>query len=455
MPLFSSAVRALLLPALAMSAFLTQASVASAQAPDATPAMAATPKAPSGNLSPTQNRLTAGDKINVIVFGQADLTGEYVIDGAGNVTMPLAGPIPVADSTIAEAEQKIVARLSDGYIRQPSVSVRVSELRPIYVVGDVKLPGSYPYRFGATVLSAVAIAGGYGATELVTGTVAADFLLADERVRLLEQTRVATIVRQARVQAQLEGKDSFDPPVVTNPARMGSQLDDAVAVERAVLAAHIDALSKEIGLQQGQKPRIQAEITASLAQSEGEKKQLDLVKEQADEYGKLDKMGLTRRATEVSMQREKAALESGLAKLGAERARLDLMLGEVDIKIQDLDLAYKRRALAEMQEVRAKLQEIDTTLPSAREMRELRAQAAGGMSTDEDTPRSMYVMRTRNGTTKTMAATPETMLEPGDIVEVKRMRPRSLIGAKAQTSTSPGIDGAAKSKVADTAPPAQ
>lgn len=456
--LSGAAQRLLMLPGLALIACAAPASVTLAQTvaqTAAAPAMAAPPTADTAGTS--QYRLTAGDKINITVFGQVDLTGEYVIDGSGNVTMPLAGPIPLADATIKESEQRIATRLSEGYLRQPSVSVRVSELRPIYVVGDVKLPGSYPYRFGSTVLSAVAVAGGYGGAEAVTGTAAAEFLMVDERVRVLERTRLATLVRQARVQAQLDGRDTFDAPVLANPARENSAVDEIVAAERDILGQHIAAFNKEIALQNAQKPRIEAESAALAEQTESQKKQLSLVVEQAEDYAKLDKMGLMRRTTEVTMQREKAALESSISALDAARARLNLMLGELDIKIQDLELAYKRRAMAEMQEVRMKLQEVDTTLPSAREMRELRAQQAGGMASAvaEDAPRSMFVMRTRNNVATTIPATPEMMLQPGDIVEVKRMRPRGLtIGTKPQTS-SIELDATPKAKYADTGLPAQ
>jgi polysaccharide export outer membrane protein len=46
-------------------------------------------------------------------------------------------------------------------IRDPSVSVEVSAYRPIFVLGEVNKPGEYPYQPGMTVVSAVAVAGGF------------------------------------------------------------------------------------------------------------------------------------------------------------------------------------------------------------------------------------------------------------------------------------------------------
>jgi Transposase IS66 family len=43
-----------------------------------------------------------------------------------------------------------------------------------------KTPGSYPYRYGASVLSAIALAGGVAVLEQMQGTSISDFLFADD-----------------------------------------------------------------------------------------------------------------------------------------------------------------------------------------------------------------------------------------------------------------------------------
>ena len=45
--------------------------------------------------------------------------------------------------------------------KQPSVAVEVVQYRPIFILGEVKKPGQYKYQPGMTVLTAVAIAGGF------------------------------------------------------------------------------------------------------------------------------------------------------------------------------------------------------------------------------------------------------------------------------------------------------
>ena len=106
-------------------------------------------------------KLGAGDRMRIIVYGQQNLTGEYVLDGAGVLAFPLIGQVPAQGMTPAQLERAIVAKLHPDYLRNPSVSVEVMTRRPFYIVGEVKNPGSYPYVSGMMVINAIALAGGF------------------------------------------------------------------------------------------------------------------------------------------------------------------------------------------------------------------------------------------------------------------------------------------------------
>ncbi len=108
-----------------------------------------------------QYRLNSGDKVNIIVFGQTDVSGEFQIDGAGNITMPLLGQVAAANRTVTQLQSEITAALDRDYIVDPHVSIEVLNFRPFYILGQVNSPGSYPYLAGMDVRQAVAIAGGF------------------------------------------------------------------------------------------------------------------------------------------------------------------------------------------------------------------------------------------------------------------------------------------------------
>ena len=105
--------------------------------------------------------LDTGDKLRIVVFGQDTLSNTYMVDAAGMVTMPLIGAVQARDTTTAALASSIKARLSGGYIREPSVAVEVEIYRPFFVLGEVTYPGQYPYVPHMTVENAVAIAGGF------------------------------------------------------------------------------------------------------------------------------------------------------------------------------------------------------------------------------------------------------------------------------------------------------
>ena len=119
------------------------------------------PGAPTGTVTDSAYKLDTGDKLRVIVFGEMDLGGEYEVDASGFVRLPLVGQIRAAGLAVNEFEDGMKAALEKGYLRDPRVSVEVINYRPFYILGQVNKPGEYPYVNGMTVLSAVALAGGY------------------------------------------------------------------------------------------------------------------------------------------------------------------------------------------------------------------------------------------------------------------------------------------------------
>jgi polysaccharide biosynthesis/export protein len=106
-------------------------------------------------------RLAAGDRLRVIVFGQDSLSNTYSVDTAGNISMPLIGTVRAQGHSPTGLAKKITARLRNGFVREPRVSVEVDAYRPFFVLGEVTTAGQYPYVNDLTVQKAVAIAGGF------------------------------------------------------------------------------------------------------------------------------------------------------------------------------------------------------------------------------------------------------------------------------------------------------
>jgi polysaccharide export outer membrane protein len=106
-------------------------------------------------------RLDTGDRVRVTVFGQADVSGEFRVDDGGKLPIPLLNPVPARGLTTEEFALRLEETLRQRLLRNPQVSVEISEYRPFFILGEVNRPGQYPYVNGMTVKTAAAIAGGF------------------------------------------------------------------------------------------------------------------------------------------------------------------------------------------------------------------------------------------------------------------------------------------------------
>jgi polysaccharide export outer membrane protein len=98
--------------------------------------------------------------VRVTVFDEPTLTGPFVVGAQGTIAYPLVGSIRAAGLTLPEFTQALQRALAQ-YVRNPNVSVEVSNYRPFFILGEVVRPGTYPYSANLTVMNAVATAGGF------------------------------------------------------------------------------------------------------------------------------------------------------------------------------------------------------------------------------------------------------------------------------------------------------
>jgi len=109
--------------------------------------------------------LSPNDVVQVKIYQEDDLETKMRIGKDGTTSFPLIGVINLGGKTVAQAADLIRARLADGYLVNPQVTVSVLEYakRRFTVLGQVQKPGTYeiPNEESMTFLQAVAMAGGY------------------------------------------------------------------------------------------------------------------------------------------------------------------------------------------------------------------------------------------------------------------------------------------------------
>lgn len=106
-------------------------------------------------------RLSPGDEVSIVVFGEDDLSISDRLDNNGVLNYPLLGALRAAGKTAAELEKQITSNLTGKYLVNPDVRVSILEYRQVFINGEINNPGGYAYRPGLTLDKAIALAGGF------------------------------------------------------------------------------------------------------------------------------------------------------------------------------------------------------------------------------------------------------------------------------------------------------
>ena len=104
--------------------------------------------------------LGPGDKIQIVVYDEPDLTINVKIDRSGLISFPFLDDIQVVGLSTKQLEKLITKGLLGDYLIDPQVSVSIAVYRPFFILGQVNRPGGYPYQDDLTLDKAIAIAGG-------------------------------------------------------------------------------------------------------------------------------------------------------------------------------------------------------------------------------------------------------------------------------------------------------
>jgi len=122
----------------------------------------AAPDAPNFATLETNYKIAPMDKLGIKVFKMDDLSGDYDVDLAGNISLPLIGEIKAANLTTAQLDDELTQKLGAKYLEHPDVSVAIkaSTAHVVTVDGAVKEGGSFPVGGPISLIQAVAMAKG-------------------------------------------------------------------------------------------------------------------------------------------------------------------------------------------------------------------------------------------------------------------------------------------------------
>ena len=101
------------------------------------------------------------DVLTITVFNQATLSGKFTIEGDGTIAYPLLGRVSAGGMTVQAVERRIHDGLANRYLKEPQVSVTVDQFRSqqIFVMGEVRQPGTLQFTGSMTLIEALVRAG--------------------------------------------------------------------------------------------------------------------------------------------------------------------------------------------------------------------------------------------------------------------------------------------------------
>ena len=149
---------------LASASVLAQESSASPAAPNIPATSQATSNGENGSTKAHDDSFVIGndDVLVINVWKEPDISRSIPVRSDGKISLPLVGEVQATGRTPLKLEQEIAAKLKN-YIAEPEVTVIVQQInsQKFNILGMVGRPGSYPISNSATVLDAIALAGGF------------------------------------------------------------------------------------------------------------------------------------------------------------------------------------------------------------------------------------------------------------------------------------------------------
>jgi polysaccharide export outer membrane protein len=132
-------------------------------------ALTASPTAAAPETAPDEYLINVHDTVNVTVWENADLTGKFVVQPDGAITLPLVGRIKAAGLSVRGFEAQLTRALADGFLIEPRVAVTLDQQRGsrIFIFGAVSSPGAYALPDGQTLIEALVRAGYASASQVV------------------------------------------------------------------------------------------------------------------------------------------------------------------------------------------------------------------------------------------------------------------------------------------------
>ena len=369
-------------------------------------------------------RVMSGDTLRVDVFLSPEHSAEIKVDDAGQITLPALGRVHVSGLTADAIENAIREKLTSlSEITSVRVVVSVVEYRPIFVLGLVNNPGRFPYSAHTSVLQAMALAGGIGNPLIRRNTLVnnpVDLVDRQERFEVESLQYWSTVARRARLLAEQSGADAIDFPADLVDKLNGTGRLGVLDREKDIFSARKQSLAHALEVIDAQRNIVQQEIENSKSYAATVNQSVPEMQKELENMNSLRDKGLTRRVEVMNMQRHVSDVQQ-------QKRQSELTVTRSGRELNDLNkqaaiLTAQRQAEVAQGLVDAEMQIaiLKTRLDNQSKLQiagvSLPVTSAG--SENEMSVTFKIVRLNTEGIATNMAVGEDTLLVPGDVLEV-------------------------------------
>ncbi|KQV01529.1 hypothetical protein ASD99_04660 [Mesorhizobium sp. Root695] len=368
-------------------------------------------------------RLSVGDVVSFDFIDDSLPAEQLTVASDGAVNIPLIGSFEVGGLTVPDALSHIRKAFIDRELfNDPHIALAVVSFRPIFVLGDVKAPGSFPYQPALTVEQAVALAGG----QSTGGATAEDRVVTRARLRGALDESVVEIAKEAiaaaRIKAQLANSDKIselDMPdkvkglmnanliatLLPTEQRILETDQHALTTRRKQLSAGIDEVNVALANIQ-QLSEIQKTVIAS--------SQADLERVRA-----LNKKGIVTLTDLSNAEREATTQQSHLLEIYNQASTVRRELSQLQRDLDDATQTWTHTALTDLQAHNSEIERLIAVRESTEEQILLLSSLAAEQTRTNNTIAFTYQIRRKlNGQIATKVATLDDAVAAGDTILV-------------------------------------
>ena len=374
-------------------------------------------------LSQTDFTLAPGDtvKFDILDDDKEPMDLQIAIDGS--IQAPFVGAVPIAGLSVSQALDALNRRYVEQHIFVvPKLGFSVAAYRPIFVVGDVRTPGSYPFQPLLTVEKAMGLAGGQIATDP-----AEDPVLARARLRGQLETTEGNIIQEAlayaRLTARLADRTEILPEDIPATARdyvNGPLAESVREVEGRIVKADTEGFA-------AQKTVLSEEIAAGEQQLvllnqllENVNGTIEIAKGDLERSQELRKRGINTQSDVSNVQRSLSQEEARQLEVltNISQARRDI--GVLKSRLVEISQTRHVGALVDLQSHNIALAGYIATHRATEEQLVLMSSlSAVELAKSKQVVLDLTIRRGAGASVVEIPATATSVLDPGDVLVVR------------------------------------